>query len=212
MQDMRKLFAEGQEPIRRSGRRGLQALDQTRTLLKAAPKNGASYDKQGAAAKGLFTIARLVEAQVGLRIAWVDVGGWDTHNRQGNGSGGGLAKQLASLGRALAAFRVDLGERLEDVVVTVTTEFGRTWHQNGAQGTDHGRGSIFFAMGGPVRGGALRGPWPVKDPSYSGRELPVATDSRDLFAELVTGHLGVRDLSTIFPGHTPRPVGLLARQ
>lgn len=207
--DMRHLYEAGDGPLRRSGRLGLDALKRTKRLLQQPAKNGAKYAKKGAAARGLFTIARVVEAQVGLRIAWVDVGGWDTHNRQGTSERGSLANNLNSLGKALAAFRTDLGPLMEDVVVTVTTEFGRTWNENGAQGTDHGRGSVFLAMGGPIQGGKILGKWPIKDPNYSGRELPVVTDTRDLYGELVRGHLGVTELGGVFPGHSLRPVGLL---
>jgi uncharacterized protein (DUF1501 family) len=93
---------------------------------------------------------------------------------------------------------------MADVVVVTMSEFGRTVRENGNRGTDHGHGNAMLIMGGPVKGGKVYGKWPglERDQLYQGRDLAITTDFRDVFAECVTSHLGARDISKIFPGHT----------
>ena len=174
------------------------------------PANGAEYPR-GPLANSLRQIAQLIKADVGVEIAFADVGGWDTHVNQG-ASDGQLAQHLAEFGQALAAFSRDLGERMSDVVVLTMSEFGRTVAENGNVGTDHGHATAMFVLGGGVRGGKVYGAWPTLDPAkrFDGRDLAVTTDFRDLFAEVLTGHLGTADLGAVFPGHAqPAPVGVL---
>jgi uncharacterized protein (DUF1501 family) len=166
-----------------------------------APANGAEYPR-GPLANSLRQIAQLIKADLGLEIAFADVGGWDTHVNQG-ASDGQLAQRLGEFGQALAAFSRDLGERMSDVVVLTMSEFGRTVAENGNVGTDHGHATAMFVLGGGVRGGKVYGNWPTLDPAkrFEGRDLAVTTDFRDLFSEIVTGHLGAANLSAIFPGY-----------
>ena len=144
-----------------------------------------------------------IRTGIGTRCIYVNVpGGFDTHSNQ-------LADHAdyRPLGEALAAFATDLGGLLDDVVLMVTTEFGRTAAVNGAAGTDHGTGYAMMVLGGRVRGGRVLGRWPglVNGQLYEGREL--AGDHRlprDLFAEVARKHLGV-DTGQLFPGYTPGP-------
>ena len=101
----------------------------------------------------------------------------------------------------------DLGERMADVVILTMSEFGRAVAENGNRGTDHGHGNAMMAIGGSVRGGKVYGKWPGlrAEQRYERRDLAVTTDFRDVFAEVVTRHLGVTDPSPIFPGHTIKP-------
>ena len=111
------------------------------------------------------------------------------------------------------AFSTDLGERMRDVVVLTMSEFGRTVRENGTSGTDHGHGTAMIVMGGGVKGRQVAGRWPGLDPSarFEGRDLAVTTDFRDLFAEVLTGHLGPVDLDAVFPGHlVERMPGVMA--
>ena len=165
-----------------------------------SPANGADYP-QGKLGRSLMQIAQLIKSDLGLEIAFADAGGWDTHVNQGSDQGQ-LAGRLDELGRSLGAFAQDLGERLADVVVLTMSEFGRTVHENGTGGTDHGHATAMFVLGGGVKGGRVLGQWPGLDPAalYEGRDLAVTTDFRDLFGEVVTGHLGARNLDQIFPG------------
>jgi uncharacterized protein (DUF1501 family) len=187
-----------------TGREAFEAVD---FLEKADPSRytpaaGAAYPR-GPYGESLKQVAQLVKADVGVELAFTDIGGWDHHAAEG-GVQGQLAQRLREFGAALAAFRRDLGDRMEDVVVVTLTEFGRTVRENGNRGTDHGHASVAFVLGGAVRGGKVHGEWPGLSGAglYEGRDLAVTTDFRDLLGELLTRHLGARDLSTVFPGHS----------
>ncbi len=189
-----------------AGRETFEAID---FLKKAnpgryAPAPGVQYPR-GAFGDSLRQVAQLVKADVGVELAFVEVGGWDHHAAEG-GVQGQLATRLRELGGGLAAFARDLGTRLQDVVVVTLTEFGRTARENGNRGTDHGHASVALALGGAVRGGKVHGRWPGlgEDALYEGRDLALTTDFRDLVGEILSRHLGVHDLAPVFPGH---PVG-----
>ncbi|RMH20423.1 MAG: DUF1501 domain-containing protein [Gemmatimonadetes bacterium] len=166
------------------------------------PANGAEYPRSDFG-RSLRQIAQLIKADVGVEIAFADLGGWDTHVGQG-GARGQLANRLGELARGIRALYDDLGDRMEDVVILTMSEFGRTVAENGSGGTDHGHANCMFALGGGVRGGAVLGDWPGLEPEqlYEGRDLAVTTDFRDVFAEVVSGHLGAKHLERVFPGYT----------
>ena len=111
------------------------------------------------------------------------------------------------MGGGLAAFVRDLGDRLADVVVLTMSEFGRTLAENGSGGTDHGHGTTMLVLGGGVRGGRIAGRWPGLEPDqlFEARDVAVTTDFRDLFAEVLARHLGMRDLGPVFPDHDNDP-------
>ena len=170
-----------------------------------APANGAEYPR-GRFGRALLQIAQLIKADLGLRTAFADVTGWDTHVNQG-ASEGQLAARLGEFAAALAAFSQDLGNRMRDVVVLTMSEFGRTIQENGNAGTDHGHATAMLVLGGPVEGGRVLGRWPGLEPAtrFEGRDLAVTTDFRDLFSEVLARHLGASDLGAIFPGFEPDP-------
>src|SRR6266568_3410936 len=187
-----------------------EGFDAVRQLQQAnptqyQPAHGAEYPR-GRLGRGFLQIAQLIKADVGVQIAFLDGTGWDTHVNQGS-SEGQLAARLKELGDSLAAFAIDLGEKMRDVVVLTMSEFGRTIHENGNVGTDHGHATAMFALGGPVNGGKVLGKWPGLDPAsrFEGRDLAVTTDFRDLFGEILARHLGARDLAAVFPGFAPDP-------
>jgi len=165
-----------------------------------APAPGAVYPR-GRYGDSLKQVAQLIKADVGLEMAFTEAGGWDHHAAEG-GVQGQLAQRLRELGQALAAFRLDMGDRMEDVVLVTLTEFGRTARENGNRGTDHGHASVSFVMGGAVRGGRVHGRWPglAPDRLYEGRDLAITTDFRDLLGELLARHMGARDVARVFPG------------
>ena len=169
-----------------------------------APANGASYPG-GRFGQSLKQIARLIKADVGLEVAFADIGGWDTHvNEVGQQPAlGQLANNLRDFSQSLAAFYQDMGDRMEDVVVVTMSEFGRTARENGDRGTDHGHANVMFAMGGGVRGGKVYGDWPglSDEQLYEGRDLNLTTDFRDVLGELVSRHLGNTNLKAVFPGY-----------
>src|SRR5262249_33151439 len=147
-----------------------------------APDNGAAYPA-GAFGNALKQIAQLIKADVGLEVAFTDVGGWDTHAGEG-GSEGQLSNRLREYGAASAAFATDMGSRMADVTLVTMSEFGRTVKENGNRGTDHGHANVMLVLGGGVRGGRVYGRWPGLDSShlYENRDLAVTTDFRDVFA------------------------------
>jgi uncharacterized protein (DUF1501 family) len=178
----------------------LDLLKKSRTTAYV-PANGAAYP-QGNFGRNLKQIAQLIKANVGLQVAFAEVDGWDTHANQGNAKGQ-LAGRLGGFAQALAALHKDLGDRMADVVVVTMSEFGRAVHQNGNRGTDHGHGTCFFAMGGPVKGGKVYGDWPTLAPDklFQQRDLAVTTDFRDVFGEICTRHVGapMAAMPALFP-------------
>jgi len=156
-------------------------------------------------------LAGLIARDRNIRLAFVALGGWDTHVRQG-AHNGQLADRLRPLGDGLAAFAHALGSDWADTVVIVISEFGRTVRENGDGGTDHGHGNAIWVAGGPVRGGRIYGGWPGLAPAalYEGRDLAVATDYRGVLAAVIARHLGLSDraLSEVFPGFAPARSGI----
>lgn len=189
---------------------GRETFEAIAFLKKARPEQyspaaGAVY-RRGRYGESLKQIAQLLKADVGLEVAFTEIGGWDHHAAEG-GVQGQLAGRLREFGQAMAAFHRDLGDRMRDVVVVTLTEFGRTVRENGNRGTDHGHASVSFVMGGEVRGGRTHGRWPGLRGGdlYEGRDLAMTTDFRDLLAEVLSAHLGARDLGRVFPGHATSP-------
>jgi len=164
------------------------------------PENGAEYPK-GKFGQTLQQVAQLIKGDIGVEVAFVDIGGWDHHVNEG-GVQGQLGNILREFGGTLAAFHKDMGARMADVTVVTMSEFGRTAAENGNRGTDHGHANCMFAFGGDVRGGKVYGRWPGLDRAhlYEGRDLAVTTDFRTVLSEVVTRHLGTADLSYVFPG------------
>jgi uncharacterized protein (DUF1501 family) len=196
---------------------GRETFEAMRTLKRAgatglAPANGADYPR-GRFGESMRQIAQLVRADVGLRIAFTDVGGWDTHVAQG-AEDGQLANRFRELAGGLTAFVRDLGSRMNDVVVLTMSEFGRTVAENGNRGTDHGHATAMLVLGGGVRGGRIAGRWPGLAPEqrFEGRDLAITTDFRALFHEVTTRHLGLPATTALFPGWTPpgTPLGVMA--
>jgi len=177
------------------------------------PANGAKYPN-GRFGQSLLQIARLIKGDVGLEVAFADIGGCDTHvNEVGQQAAvGQLANNLTDFGQSLAAFYADLGDRMQDVMVVTMSEFGRTARENGNRGTDHGHANAMFVMGGGVKGGKVYGEWPglAEEQLYEGRDLALTTDFRDVLGELVTKHLGNTNLKSVFPGYEAKKfAGLL---
>jgi uncharacterized protein (DUF1501 family) len=141
-------------------------------------------------------------------VACLDRGGWDTHVAQS----GWIGPQLADVGSSLAAFVRDLGpQAMRRVTVLVMTEFGRRLQENSGLGTDHGRASTLFVIGGGAVGGKVWGRWPgLEDHQLDGPgDLRVTTDYRDVLGEIVRKRLGNRRLDTVFPRHHPHFHGIV---
>ncbi len=164
------------------------------------PAPGAKYPAGSAFGASLQQIARLVKADVGLEVAFADIGGWDTHNNESTR----LPALLTDFAGSLGAFAADLGDRFEDVTIVTMSEFGRTVRENGSGGTDHGHANAMFVLSGStsLAGGKVHGRWPGLAPEqlHEGRDLAVATDFRAVLGEVVSCQLGVADVARVFPG------------
>ena len=207
----------GDDAMSRAYRQGQEARKQLLGELQAdmqmadngaPPPNGFAED----AAR----LARLIRQDGSIRLAFLALGGWDTHVNQG-GAKGQLANHLQPLGEGLAGFAQALGPAWADTVVLVISEFGRTVHENGNAGTDHGHGNVMWVLGGAVRGGKVYGDWPglAGEALYQGRDLAVTTDFRTPIAAVLERHLrlGDRQLAGIFPHRPParRDLGAIVR-
>jgi len=202
------------QPLARTGNDAFAALkiirsitQQPNTVLPGGPQ-APQYGQGGELGRSLQQIARLIKADVGVEAAFAEIGGWDHHGNENPQ----LSNLLRQFGFALAAFSQDMGDRMEDIVVVTMSEFGRTAQENGNAGTDHGHGDVMMVLGGPVRGGKVYGKWPglEKEQLFEGRDLAVTTDYRDVLSELVSGHLGQKNLAQVFPGYQPaESLGLL---
>ena len=185
-----------------TGQETFDAVKMLRTAdpAKYTPAAGANYPK-GRFGDSLRQLAQLIKANVGVQVAFADIGGWDHHVNEGS-TQGQIANVLGDFSQSIAAFWTDLGDLGEDTVVVTMSEFGRTARENGNRGTDHGHANVMFVLGGPVRGGRVYGRWPGLDSSqlYEGRDLAVTTDFRLVLSEAVSRYLGNHDLKNVFPG------------
>ena len=172
---------------------------------KYTPAPGANYPR-GRFGESLKELAQLIKANVGVQVAFADIGGWDHHVNEGS-TQGQLANVLREFSQSLAAFWIDLGDLAEDTVVVTMSEFGRTARENGNRGTDHGHANMMFVLGGAVKGGKVYGRWPGLEPSqlYEGRDLAVTTDFRRVVGEAVYRHLENQALDQVFPGFRNQP-------
>jgi uncharacterized protein (DUF1501 family) len=185
---------------------GAETFDAVKMLKAAdpgkyAPAAGANYPR-GRFGESLRQLAQLIKANLGVQVAFADIGGWDHHVNEGS-TDGQLANVLRDFSQSLAAFWNDLGDLGEDTVVVTMSEFGRTARENGNRGTDHGHANVMFVLGGPVKGGKVYGRWPGLDQSqlYEGRDLALTTDFRQVIGEAVSRHMGNQNLAAVFPGY-----------
>lgn len=197
-------------PLEKGIREGFQARDDVYRSVHAEMAS----DKSAVTPRGFELsarrIGRLMRDQYNL--AFVDIGGWDTHVNQGAAKGY-LASRIEELGRGLAGLAQELGPVWSRSVVLVVSEFGRTFRENGNQGTDHGHGSVYWVLGGPVKGGRLYGEQ-VKlaaNTLFQNRDLPVLSDYRALIGGLLERFygLGGDELAKVFPGAKPMDLGLV---
>jgi uncharacterized protein (DUF1501 family) len=192
-----------------------QTLEAVATLAAAdpgsrEPANGARYPDT-AFGKALRQTAQLIKADLGLEVACVDMGDWDTHAQQGRVTGP-MADLLAELAAGLTAFYADLSNRMSRITVVTMSEFGRRVRSNGSGGTDHGHGNFMFLLGGGVRGGRVYGDWPglARDQLVGPGDLAITTDYRTVLAEILERRLRNPGTAEVFPGFTsPGHLGLV---
>jgi uncharacterized protein (DUF1501 family) len=184
---------------------GQETFDAVKMLKSADPAKyepapGADYPR-GRFGESLKQLAQLIKANLGVQVAFADIGGWDHHVNEGSIQGQ-IANILRDFSQSLSALWIDLGDLAEDTIVVTMSEFGRTARENGNRGTDHGHANVMFVMGGPVKGGRVYGQWPGLEQSqlHEGRDLAVTTDFRQVLGEAVARHLGNSRLEQVFPG------------
>lgn len=188
--------------LQKAGKESFEAMQ----MLKPAqirnykPKEGVQYPNSPLG-NALKQIAMLIKLDVGLELAFAESGGWDTHINQGTVQGS-FARNLKDLGDSIAAFWQDMGGLESNVQVMTMTEFGRTVKQNGTGGTDHGRASCMFMLGGALKGGQVFERMGSLAPELleDNRDVPVTTDFREVFAAVAKGHLGIQESAKLFPG------------
>jgi len=182
----------------------------------AVPQNGAVYPNT-TFCRQLRDVAHIIRSGMGLEIATVDIGGWDTHDDQGGGGGTTLQQgaRLAELSGGIRAFYNDLGPLMSNVVLLPCTEFGRTVRQNASGGTDHAKASVWFVLGAGIKGGLYHGvagfPSSLIDANLdSGRYIRPTVEFRNIFSDVLVKHFGVNatELNSVFPGQVHLPVGL----
>jgi uncharacterized protein (DUF1501 family) len=194
-----------------AGEETFEAVKMLRTANPGqyTPRPGADYPNSEFG-NNMKQIAQLLRANLGVEAAFTDVSGWDTHQNQGNVNGQ-LANRLKDFSDSIAAFWLDLGDEAGNVTLVTMSEFGRTAHENGTGGTDHGHANAMFVLGGEVRGGRVFGKWPGLDNDQlnEGRDLALTTDFRGVLGEVVARTLGARNLEAIFPGARLSPADFL---
>lgn len=159
--------------------------------------------------KALGLVSQLIGEDVGVEVACIDYGGWDTHAAQGN-TEGQLAGLLDGLGRGLATFYEDTIALGKNVTVVVMSEFGRRLQENGSGGTDHGHGNMMMVLGNGIKGKQVISRWPglTSINLDGGRDLAITTDYRNVLGEILQRRLNNPQIAAVFPAHTFKPIGL----
>ncbi len=202
----------GDQALHQIGRETLNVVDTIEKIYPSADvASGMMAYPETDFGYGLRQIALLIDADVGLEVAALDLGGWDTHFTQG-GSEGIMARLLSELGGGLAAFYDQLQDDMDNITLVVMTEFGRRVRENASLGTDHGHGSIMFLMGGNLHGSKVHGVWPGLDEGLliGPGDLAVTTDYRDVLAEILVKRLHNRAVETVFPDYVPNIGNVIA--
>ena len=207
MQSTLAQLYQGDGEVQALGRETLHILDTLAGLDPAG--SGAAYPETDYGF-GLRQVAALIQADVGLEAAALDLGGWDTHFAQG-ASEGLMASLLAELAQGLAAFHADLEAHMDRVTLVVMTEFGRRVYENASLGTDHGHAGVMFLMGGRVVGGEVHADWPGLEPEqlFGPGDLAATFDYRDVLTEVVLHRLNNPLVQAVFPDFDPTPRGVV---
>ncbi len=197
--------------LKQTGKESFEAVKmlQKTDVKYYQPSNNAVYPNS-ALGNALKQIAQLIKMDVGMEVAFAESGGWDTHFNQGAETGI-FARNVTDLSSSIVAFWTDLGTYQDDVTLMTMTEFGRTVHQNGTGGTDHGRGSCNFILGNDVNGGMVHGnikPLAVEN-LEDGRDLAVTTDFRSVFSEVADKHLKINNDHILFPDWKGSKIGVM---
>jgi len=215
-----QMLYSGDDWLDQQGQATFAALDLLEKSIGGTtyqPSNGARYGNDGFS-RGLMQIAQLVKAEVGLEVACVDIGGWDTHANQvvaGDPTNGNMAVNMRTLAGGVSALITDLRDRFESsekqgITVVIMSEFGRRVGENGGTGTDHGHGNVMYLMGRGIRGGKVYTTrWPgLSDDALDRGDLARTAEYRDVLGEILLKRTGNTRISDVFPGHAFNFLGL----
>ena len=215
MASLASLYQNADNPLDMAAAATLDTLETVEAINVDAytPANGAEYTETDYG-RALKQTAALIKADVGLEIACVDLGNFDTHItqgitvHQGIGAFPGLVTEFAN---NLRAFHDDILDYMGRVTVVVMSEFGRRVQENGAGGTDHGHGGVMYVMSEHVQGEVVHGEWPSLNSNFlANGDLAITTDYRDVLGEILTNRTSGTNLSTVFPDYVYNPVGIIA--
>jgi uncharacterized protein (DUF1501 family) len=183
----------------------LSAIEQSGDM-GMGPKPGGPGPAQARAyfAEAAGTAAKFLAQPDGPRVGALALDGWDTHVNEGIASGR-LSQLLGALDDALGAVKSNMGAAWQETVVALATEFGRTAHINGTDGTDHGTATVALLVGGALKGGRVIADWPgLKGADlYENRDLKPTTDLRAVLKGVLKDHLRADDrvlAQNVFPG------------
>lgn len=208
------LYHDSDSPLEAAAQATLDALATVEQIHvdRYQPERGAVYSETHFG-RALKQTAALIKAGVGLEVACIDLGNFDTHIAQGitihQGVGifPGLAVELAE---NLRAFHDDLLDEMSRVTVVTMSEFGRRVQENGAGGTDHGHGGVMLVMNEDVTGAPVHAIWPGLNPDFlANGDLEITTDYRDVLGDILSSRTPRTDLAHVFPGHHYNPVDII---
>ncbi|MEV8374457.1 DUF1501 domain-containing protein [Kribbella sp. NPDC056861] len=210
---LKTLYTGIDHPLGVQGLDALQASAQAQSYAKqqVTPAKDRGYP-DGEFGAALATLAQLIKSKAGVRVATVDLGGWDMHTGLGTVDGGDMTNSLKTVAGALAAFAAELGPDLDNTTVVTMSEFGRRVEQNANSGTDHGHGGVALVLGGGVKGG-VHGKWEgLASGVLDQGDVPGTNDYRDVLSEIVMRRLGLSEgqAGKVFPGWKPSPLGIMA--
>jgi len=211
LQALEKIYAKKNDIAGLVGRNVLGMLqtfdpDKIKDYL---PPQGVEYPHNDLGNR-LKTLAQLLKMGLPLRVATLEMGGWDTHKYQGVGTEGGFARQVDQLSQAVQAFDLDLRavdglNQAPRTTIVVMTEFGRRLKENANRGSDHGHGGLMMVLGSKVKGGKLYGAWPglQSENLYDRADLAVRTDYRQVLYEVLKPVHGWQQAAALFPDFHP---------
>jgi uncharacterized protein (DUF1501 family) len=209
---LQALYTGLDHPIAKQTKLAIGALGTVARIKAALPAVDAVQYPSGNFGEALQNLAMLIKGGAGVRVACIDVGGWDTHTGMGNVDNGDMKRHLGDLATALAAFTADLGsDLLDDTTVVTMSEFGRRVEENASGGTDHGHGGAVLVIGGGLKGG-VQGRWQDLSHRTELGDVPRWNDYRDVLSEVVSKRLNLSSgkLKTVFPGWKATPLGIVA--
>jgi uncharacterized protein (DUF1501 family) len=205
---LKGLYTGLNHPVALQAEVTLQSLASARKIAGTAASGTANYPG-GGFADNLRDIARLIKSGAGLRVAAVDLGGWDMHTNLGRVDAGEMRNSLSDLANTLAAFATDLGPALNDVTLVTMSEFGRRVQENGNTGTDHGHGGVMLLLGGGMNGSRVHGAWPGVAPGALDQgDVAGANDYRTVLGDVLGKRMGIANVGPIFPGLAYKEMGI----